>query len=73
LRKNYSPDWAADIVGLDAAVIRTLAEDIAAADGCVLFASRGVNQHSNGGQTNRALMFVAGDHWQYRAQRGCLF
>jgi len=57
--KNYSPDWAADIVGLDAAVIRVLAEDIAAADGCVLFASRGVNQHSNGGQTNRALMFVA--------------
>ena len=57
--KNYSPDWAADIVGLDAAVIRALAEDIAAADGCVLFASRGVNQHSNGGQTNRALMFVA--------------
>jgi anaerobic selenocysteine-containing dehydrogenase len=40
-------------------VIRALAEDIAAADGCVLFASRGVNQHSNGGQTNRALMFVA--------------
>jgi anaerobic selenocysteine-containing dehydrogenase len=57
--KNYSPDWAADIVGLDAVVIRALAEDIAAADGCVLFASRGVNQHSNGGQTNRALMFVA--------------
>jgi anaerobic selenocysteine-containing dehydrogenase/Fe-S-cluster-containing dehydrogenase component len=57
--KNYSPDWAADIVGIDAAAIRALAEDIAAADGCVLFASRGVNQHSNGGQTNRALMFVA--------------
>ena len=57
--KNYSPDWAASIVGIEAHAIRTLAEEIAAADGCVLFASRGVNQHSNGGQTNRALMFVA--------------
>jgi len=57
--KNYSPDWAASIVGIEAHAIRTLAEEIAGADGCVLFASRGVNQHSNGGQTNRALMFVA--------------
>ncbi len=57
--KNYSPDWAASIVGIDAHAIRTLAGEIAGADGCVLFASRGVNQHSNGGQTNRALMFVA--------------
>mgnify|MGYP006140567785 CR=1 FL=1 len=58
-QKDYSPDWATDIVGIEADAIRQLARDIATADGCVLFASRGVNQHTNGGQTNRALMFVA--------------
>ena len=57
--KGYSPDWAADITGIGADAIRALAHDIAAADGCVIFSSRGINQHSNGGQTNRALMFVA--------------
>ncbi len=57
--KGYDPDWAAPITGLDADVIRTLGDDIAKADGCVIFASRGINQHSNGAQTNRALMFLA--------------
>ncbi len=56
---GYSPDWAAGITGIEAAQIRALAEDIAQADGCVMFAARGVNQHANGTQTNRALMFLA--------------
>jgi anaerobic selenocysteine-containing dehydrogenase/Fe-S-cluster-containing dehydrogenase component len=57
--QGYSPDWAAPITGIDANQIRSLAEDIAKADGCVFFGSRGINQHSNGAQTNRALMFLA--------------
>jgi anaerobic selenocysteine-containing dehydrogenase/Fe-S-cluster-containing dehydrogenase component len=57
--KAYSPDWAARITGIKADDIRLLAGEIAIADGAVLFASRGVNQHTNGGQTNRALMFLA--------------
>jgi len=57
--KDYTPEWAAPITGIDAAAIRKLGDDIASADGCVIFASRGVNQHSNGTQTNRALMFLA--------------
>tara|TARA_R110000772_G_scaffold49123_4_gene112495 strand:+ start:52686 stop:55625 length:2940 start_codon:yes stop_codon:yes gene_type:complete len=56
---GYSPDWAAGITGIEAAQIRALAEEIAHADGCVMFAARGVNQHANGTQTNRALMFLA--------------
>lgn len=56
---GYSPDWAAGITGIEAPQIRALAEDIAHADGCVMFAARGVNQHANGTQTNRALMFLA--------------
>jgi anaerobic selenocysteine-containing dehydrogenase/Fe-S-cluster-containing dehydrogenase component len=59
LERGYSPDWAAPITGLDAAEIRRLGSEIAAADGCVLFASRGINQHTNGTQTNRVLMFLA--------------
>ena len=57
--RDYSPDWAAPITGIDAAQIRDLAEQMARADGCVIFAARGVNQHSNGTQTNRALMFIS--------------
>ena len=57
--KHYTPDWAAPIVGIPADDIRRLAEEIAEADGCVIFASRGVNQHTNSAQTNRALMFLA--------------
>jgi len=57
--KAYTPQWAAPITGLDADDICSLAEKIAQADGCVIFGSRGINQHANSVQTNRALMFVA--------------
>lgn len=57
--QGYTPDWAAPITGIDAEDIRWLAEQIAVADGCVIFGSRGVNQHTNSTQTNRSLMFVA--------------
>jgi anaerobic selenocysteine-containing dehydrogenase len=57
--KRYTPDWAAPITGLDAADIRRLAEEIAEADGCMIFGSRGLNQHTNSVQTNRVFMFLA--------------
>ena len=59
LEKDYSPDWAAPITDLSVEDIRWLAEEIARANGCVIFASRGINQHSNSTQTIRVLMFVA--------------
>lgn len=59
LERGYTPAWAEPITGIPAAEIERLAEEIAAADGCVIFASRGVNQHTNGTQTNRVLMFLA--------------
>jgi len=57
--KGYTPEWAAPITGIPAADIRALAAEMAAADGCVIFASRGINQHTNAVQTNRVLMFLA--------------
>jgi anaerobic selenocysteine-containing dehydrogenase/Fe-S-cluster-containing dehydrogenase component len=57
--KRCTPQWAETITGIPAADIAAVAEEIAAADGCVMFASRGINQHTNGVQTNRALMFLA--------------
>ena len=57
--KGYSPDWAEAITGISAEEIRALSEDVAKADGCVIFGSRGLNQHTNSVQTNRAMMFVA--------------
>ena len=57
--KGYSPEWAEPVTGIPAAEIRAVAEDIASADGCVIFASRGINQHTNSAQTNRTLMYLA--------------
>ncbi|MDV7341495.1 molybdopterin-dependent oxidoreductase [Terasakiella sp. A23] len=57
--KGYSPKWAEEITGLAADQIKRLGDKIAQADGCMLFASRGVNQHTNSTQTNRVLMFLA--------------
>lgn len=59
MERDYSADWAATVTDLSAAQIRSLAAEIADADGCMIFASRGVNQHSNSLQTNRVLMFLA--------------
>lgn len=59
VERGYSPDWAEPITGISAADIRALAEEIATAERCVIFGSRGVNQHTNSTQTNRALMYVA--------------
>lgn len=59
LEQNYTPEWAAPITDLPAADIRTLAEQIASADGCVIFGSRGLNQHTYSTQVNRLFMFLA--------------
>lgn len=59
VERGYTPEWAAPLTGISAQDIRKLAAEIATADGCVLFASRGINQHTNAVQTNRALMFIA--------------
>ena len=57
--RGYTPEWAAPLTGIAADEIRRLATEIAEAEGCVLFASRGINQHTNAAQTNRTLMFLA--------------
>ncbi|MCH9673548.1 MAG: molybdopterin-dependent oxidoreductase [Gammaproteobacteria bacterium] len=73
LEKNYSPQWAQSLTSLSAEDIEQLAEEIAAADGCVIFASRGVNQHVNSTQTNRALMFVAAITGNWGRRGGAFF
>ncbi len=57
--KGYTPAWAAPITDLPQEAIEALAEEVAKSDGCMIYASRGINQHSNGTQTNRVLMFLA--------------
>ena len=73
LARGYTPEWAEPITGIAADEIRRLAEEIAAADGCVIFASRGVNQHTNGTQTNRALMFLAAITGNWGRRGGAFF
>jgi len=70
---GYTPEWAEPITGIAAAEIRRLAEEIAAADGCVIFASRGINQHTNGTQTNRVLMFLAAITGNWGRRGGAYF
>ena len=57
--RGYDLDWTARATDLDAAQIELLAKTIASADGCMIFLSRGINQHTNSAQTNRVFMFVA--------------
>ncbi|PPR63678.1 MAG: hypothetical protein CFH10_00458, partial [Alphaproteobacteria bacterium MarineAlpha4_Bin2] len=57
--QGYTPDWAMCITDIAADDIKRLAEDVAKADGCVIFCSRGINQHTNSAQTNRVFMFLA--------------
>ena len=57
--QGYDLDWTARVTDLAAEQIEMLAKTIAAADGCMIFLSRGINQHTNSTQTNRVFMFVA--------------
>jgi len=59
LEKAYTPEWAAEIADMEPNEIRNLAEEIANADGCIIYGSRGINQHMNSTQSNRVLMFLA--------------
>ena len=57
--RQYDLDWTAQVTDLDRGQIEMLARTIATADGCMIFLSRGINQHTNSAQTNRVFMFVA--------------
>ncbi|MGE0697532.1 MAG: molybdopterin-dependent oxidoreductase [Hyphomicrobiaceae bacterium] len=59
VERGYTPEWAAPITDIPAESIRELAEQMARANGCVIFGSRGVNQHTYSTQINRMLMFLA--------------
>lgn len=71
--QGYSPEWAAPITDIPADEIKRLATEIAAADGCVIFGSRGINQHTNSVQSNRALMFIAAITGNWGRKGGAYF
>ena len=71
--RGYTPDWAEPVTGIAAAEIRRLATEVAGANGCVIFASRGINQHTNSVQTNRALMFLAAITGNWGRRGGAFF
>jgi anaerobic selenocysteine-containing dehydrogenase/Fe-S-cluster-containing dehydrogenase component len=73
LARGYTPQWAEPVTGLAAAEIARLAQEIAAAEGCVIFASRGINQHTNSTQTNRVLMFLAAITGNWGRRGGAYF
>jgi anaerobic selenocysteine-containing dehydrogenase len=58
-QKKYNLDWTAAMTDLQPSQIEHLAQTIAGADGCMIFLSRGINQHTNSAQTNRVFMFIA--------------
>jgi anaerobic selenocysteine-containing dehydrogenase/Fe-S-cluster-containing dehydrogenase component len=73
LAAGYTPEWAAPITTISAADIRRLAEEVATADGCVIFASRGINQHTTSVQTNRVLMYLAAITGNWGRKGGAFF
>lgn len=73
LDKDYSPEWAAPLTDIPADAIRRLADEITDADGCMIFLSRGVNQHVNSVQTNRVYQFLAAITGNYGRKGGGYF
>ena len=73
LAAGYTPEWAAPITTISATEIRRLAEEVAGADGCVIFASRGINQHTTSVQTNRVLMYLAAITGNWGRKGGAFF
>lgn len=59
LERGYTPEWASRITDLPAATIARLAEEYASADRAVIFACRGITQHSNSVQSSRVFMILA--------------
>lgn len=57
--QEYDLEWTSQVTDLASEQIEMLAKTIAGADGCMIFLSRGINQHTNSAQTNRVFMFVA--------------
>ena len=57
--QQYDLEWTARVTDLEVDQIKMLARTIADADGCMIFLSRGINQHTNSAQTNRVFMFLA--------------
>ncbi len=63
--KCYTPRWATTVTDIPEATICRLAEELARAKRAVVFGGKGLNQHTNGFQINRAfqmLCLLAG-HW----------
>ncbi len=63
--KRYTTAWAATVTDIPERTICRLAEELALAERAVVFGGKGLNQHTNGFQTNRAfhmLCLLAG-HW----------
>ncbi|WP_216465387.1 DMSO/selenate family reductase complex A subunit [Arcanobacterium phocae] len=54
-----TPEWAADITGVPAAVIRRLARDIAGAKPCAITQGWGPQRHANGENTARSIFLLA--------------
>lgn len=65
LQKRYAPEWAEPITDIPARQIKELAEEYATAERSLIFASRGLAQHSNGVQTIRSFMILCAitGHW----------
>ena len=72
-QKSYDVEWAASVTDLSVAQIVALATAIAGADGCMIFVSRGINQHTNSVQTNRVFMLLAAITGNWGRQGGGYF
>ena len=64
-QKRYTPGWAAGVTDIPEATIRRLATELANAKSAVVFGGKGLNQHTNGFQTNRAfhMLCLLTGHW----------
>ncbi|MDP6501785.1 MAG: molybdopterin-dependent oxidoreductase, partial [Dehalococcoidales bacterium] len=65
LEKKYTPEWAAPITDIPKETIEQLAQEYGSVEKAIIFTQRGIDQHSNGLQTNRVWGMLAAmtGHW----------
>ena len=67
--KQYSPRWAERVSGVSASLIKTIAREIVANSPAAIISGGGIRKHSNGFETERAILLLLSGNLQRSGSR----